>query len=306
MDSLNFSAMNRKRQWHGLCLVLAGLAAALLFSLLLTMTASGHEHDSCYDRVPKPTWCKTDEKNKETIYYYKSDSLPTNYSSPACEKDESLDCENPFAYHVVEFHDDRDDRAVGYFEFKANRLDARLHKLKKSDDNPPVSLSPEPSKEPPSPSPEPSIEPSSPTPSRTPDPPGRPPYSGPSDGEDEPDETPTPKPNPTPILVITPAPIETTAPPPAIPPEATPEPARPTAPPPPFPTPPDGAKEPLLPTATPDVWWSPCLLQHAGAPLNLCPSGDGWRVYYFGHDGRIRTGPYIPNQQILDCTRIHL
>ena len=66
---------------------------------------------------------------------------------------------------------------------------------------------------------------------------------------------------------------------------------------PPFPEPP---AQPGAPTATPirqaKRHWSPCLIQHAGTPLNLCPSasGSGWWLYYFGSGGRIETGPNIP------------
>lgn len=64
---------------------------------------------------------------------------------------------------------------------------------------------------------------------------------------------------------------------------------------PPPPTGPDMGGTPA-PTATPEPFWSPCLLQHAGAPVNLCEtgSGSGWWLYFFGPGGQVRTGPYVP------------
>lgn len=60
-------------------------------------------------------------------------------------------------------------------------------------------------------------------------------------------------------------------------------------------TPTKGGNTPTpQPTPTHRPWRSPCLIQHPGAPLNLCESGNGWRLYYFGHGGQVRTGPFVP------------
>ena len=288
MDRPYFKTMNQKRQWIRLCAIVGVIALALLFSLLLSLTARGHEPhvDITGDNGPN--------SGKPHYHWFPRDEDSYNDGMEYCATQQGM-CPKGDAqtdelirydprgkpYRLVYCRICGSHLGTGQWRYAGHIVSPTPTPTSTSTPTlTPTSAAVETSTATPTATKPPALPlTSTPTPTATRgsgdgSPPGQPPSPG-----GIPRGTLTPTPTPTPTLLI-------------IRPESTPAPTgTPLQPVPPL----KGVDTPTpAPTPTQRPWRSPCLLQHAGAPLNLCESGDGWRVYYFGYRGNIQTGPYIP------------